>query len=184
MIKGVAWIGCGFAHSQSEDNFVRESRLTPVMLSINLFSSYHVNLIIQSCSFRYSIEQVIYLNAAQAKVTIIDSKFENSVTIQSNSIAAATIFLDADKLVLTLKNCHFNFNEGNNIVYIENKKKYFAHVYLINSIFSNNKGVSVKLKSNQGICNCTLCIAGEVLFENNVAENGAGISIIGDTYIW
>jgi len=35
------------------------------------------------------------------------------------------------------------------------------------------------LKSGLGTCNCTLYIAGEVLFENNVAENGAGISIIG-----
>ena len=130
VIKGVAWIGCGFAHSQSDDNFVRESRLTPAMLSISLVSPSDVNLIIQSCSFRYSIEQAIYLNAAQAKVMIIDSRFENSGTIQSNSIAAATIFLDAGILELTLKNCHFGFNEGNNIVYIENGKNYFADTYM------------------------------------------------------
>ena len=187
-IKGVAWIRCGFTHSKSDDNFALESWFIPAMLSIQ---SHHVNLIIQSCSFRYSIEQIFYLNAAHAKVMIIDSKFKNSGAIQSNSIAAATIFLDASILVLTLKNCHFDFNEGSTIVYIENEKNYFTdtyvfadtYVHIINSIFSNNKGVSVKLKSRQGTCNCTLYITGEVLFENNVAENGAGISIIGSSTV-
>ena len=177
VIKDVAWIGCGFAHSKSAAS--AEPQFTPAVL---LILEDHVNLIIQKCSFQYSFEQVIYVNYAEKmNVTITDSKFENSGTIQSNSIAVATIFLDAITLVLTLKNCHFDFNEGNNIVYIENGKHYITdtYVYLINSIFSNNKSVSVKLKSSQGTCNCTLYIAGEVLFENNVAENGAGISIIG-----
>ena len=174
VIKGIAWIGCG--RSESYASF------TLLFPSAVLFIYNYTNLTIQNCSFQYSFEQVIYLHAAQAKVMIIDSKFKNSGTIQSISNAAATIFLDVSILVLTLKNCHFDFNEGSTIVYIENKNNNFTDVYcdahLINSTFSNNKGISVKLKSIHG--DITLHITGEVLFKNNVAENGAGISIIGN----
>ena len=46
-----------------------------------------------------------------------------------------------------------------------------TNISLCNSYFHNNHGISVYLSSN------TLHISGEVLFENNVAENGAGIYI-------
>ena len=192
VIKDIAWIGCGLAHSSAHSNL----QLSPAVL---LILNDDVNLIIQKCSFQYSCGQVIYVNHAfEINVTITDSKFKNSGIIKSNSNAAATIFLDVSLLMLTLENCHFDFNEGNNMIYIVNEEdgydyycncyyhNYYINdmaidVYLINSTFRNNEGVSVKLKSRQ--VNITLHIIGEVLFENNVAENGAGISLIGNATV-
>ena len=140
------------------------------------------------------------MDVVEINVNIIESKFENSGSSKSNDNDGYDIIYSKAYLsVFTLKNCHFNFNKGNNIINIVNDKPpdyfrdtvtnvysdYFTdivtdvHVNLINSVFRHNKGVSVKLKSIQG--NTTLNITGEVLFESNVAENGAGISLIGYT---
>ena len=164
-IKGVTWIGCGFANSVS--NYLQFTAVLSIL-------GYFHYLTIQNCSFQYSLGQVIYLfNAAETSVNITDSKFENN----SND-EADIIFSTGISSVFTLKNCHFCFNEGINIINIANEyhdPNYDNTVYLINSVFCNNKGVAVKLTSNS-----TLHIYGEVLFENNVAENGAGISIVGN----
>ena len=171
-IKGVTWIGCGLANSAPI-----YLQFTAAVLSI--FGGYH-NITIQNCSFQYSLEQVIYLsNVAEINVNITDSKFENSGTIQNNgNDVADIIFLNGYSSVFTLKNCNFCFNKGINIINIANEYQdpnFNNTVYLIDSVFCNNKGVAVKLTSSN-----TLHIYGEVLFENNIAENGAGISIIGN----
>ena len=173
-IRGVTWIGCGFAHSESGNNF----QLTAV-LSISGFYN-NIDLTIQKCSFQYSLEQVIFLKVLEINVNIVDSKFENSGIIQSNgNNGADIILLNAYILVLTLKNCHFYFNKGISIISIATMdlSPHFTNtVHLIDSIFHNNEGVSVNLKSR-----ITLHVTGKVLFENNVAENGAGFSVIGTT---
>ena len=183
-IKGVTWIGCGFAHSDS-------GYRTGAVLTISGFGNLNsINLTIQKCSFQYSLEQVISLNDVRSNLNIIDSKFENTGTIQKNGNDGANIILlNTVSLVFTLKNCHFNFNKGINVISIANDHldDDFSNstVYLINSAFRYNKGVSIKLKSSQlqAYHISTLHIAGEVLFENNVAENGAGISLIGNATI-
>ena len=146
---------------------------------LSIFGSYH-NVTIQNCSFQYSLGHVLYLSdVAGINVNITDSKFENFGTIQNNgNDVVDIIFLNGYSSVFTLKNCHFCFNKGINIINIANgysKPTFNNTVHLIDSVFCNNKGVAVKLSSNT-----TLHIYGEVLFENNVAENGAGISIIGN----
>ena len=169
-IKGVTWIGCGFAKSVSN-----HLQSTSAVLSISGSDYNSINLTIQNCSFQYSLGQVIFLNVAEIIVNITDSKFENSGTIGNDK--ADIIFSNAHSSVFTFKNCHFCFNKGINIINIANKYENpdFNHkIYLINSVFCNNKGVAVMLPLNS-----TLNIYGEVLFENNVAENGAGISIFG-----
>ena len=175
-IKGVTWIGCGFAyHSQSI-----------AVLSILSASYINISLIIQNCSFQYSLGQVIYLSDTQElSVNIADSKFENSGTIQNyNNDIADVIELNAYYTsVLTIKNCHFCFNKALNIILMkanspQNPDLNDAVVYLINSVFCNNKGVTVKLTSSSN-----LYIYGEVLFENNKADYGAGISLIGTSTV-
>ena len=173
-IKGVTWIGCGFANS-----VLRNLEYAAAVLSIS-DADYNINLAIQNCSFQYSLGQVLFLsNFKGISVNITDSKFENSGTIQNNGNDEIDITYFSTRLssVFTFNNCHFCFNKGINIINIANEyhDPYFnSTVYLINSVFCNNKGVAVKLTSSN-----TLHIYGEVLFENNIAENGAGISIIG-----
>ena len=181
VVKGITWIGCGLADSESRDN----PQSTGAVLSIlGSQDPNPINLTIQNCSFQYSQEQVIFLNGVIIDANIIDTKFENTGTIQNNDDNGNDIiFSNTVSLVLTLKNCHFYFNKGISIIRITNDylnaNSSYSSVYLINSIFRHNKCVSVKLKSSQGNRSITLHISREVLFENNVAENGAGISIIG-----
>ena len=164
-IKGVTWIGCG------NSNFLLSNhKFAAPVLSI---FRYNISLTIQNCSFQYSLGQVISLNAAETSVNITDSKFENNSNDEADIIFSTGILS-----VFTFNNCHFCFNKGISIINIANEYQdtnFNNTVYLINSVFSNNKGVAVKLTSNS-----TLHIYGEVLFENNVAENGAGISIVGN----
>ena len=170
-INGITWIGCGLADIEVVD-----------FTAVLAFSNYN-NVTIQKCSFLYSAEQVVYLNAIRY-VKIIDCRFENTGIIQNNDkdgvgIVISDIYLSE----LTLKNCHFCFNKGfKNIIKISNGYAGIhnnTNVNLIDSVFCNNEGVSVKLYTDQSYS--TLYITGEVLFENNVAENGAGISLIGNT---
>ena len=163
-IKSITWIGCGLADSEIPE-------FTAVLSIVN-----YNNVTIQKCSFQYSVQEVIILDAI-GYGNIIDCKFENTGSIQTNSVKNGFAIVYSLKiLVLTLKNCNFFSNKGNeNIINIANKHMNTT-VYLINSVFSNNKAVSVNLKTNHG--SSTLYIYGEVLFENNVAENGAGISVI------
>ena len=172
-IQGVTWIGFGFANSES-------SHIQSITLLTIYGNSHNINLTIQNCSFQYSLEKIIYLfNVAETSVNITDSKFENSGTIQSNgNDEADIIFSNAHSSIFTFKNCHFCFNTGINIVNVASEYQnpgFSDTVYLINSVFYNNKGVAVNLKSSS-----TLHIYGEVLFKNNAADNGAGISIMGN----
>ena len=182
VVKGVTWIGCGLAYSESHD---RPQSTGPVLSILGSQDPNPINLTIQNCSFQYSQEQVIFLKGLIIDVNIIDTKFENTGNIQNNDDNGNNIiFSNTVSLVLTLKNCHFYFNKGISIISIANdylNADYSTDstVYLINSVFRYNKGVSVKLKSSQGNHSITLHVNREVLFENNVAENGAGISIIG-----
>ena len=170
-IKGVTWIGCGFASYYQ----------SIAVLSIWGGYDYSINLTIQNCSFQYSLGQVIYLSyAPKLSVNITDSKFENSGTIKNyDNDIAYVIELNAELVLTTIKNCHFCFNKALNIIVIANQPQNpdfnDSVVYLINSVFCNNKGAAVKLKSS-----CILHIYGEVLFENNKADYGAGISLIGN----
>ena len=177
-IKGITWIGCGFAYYSQ---FI-------AVLSIVGQDDSSINLTIQNCSFQYSLGQVIYLfseYAPKLSVNVTDSKFENSGTIKNyDNDIAHVIELNARLSVLNIKNCHFCFNKALDIIVIANQPDFKppqnpdfnnSVVYLINSVFCNNKGAAVKLKSSS-----ILHIYGEVLFENNIADYGAGISLIGN----
>ena len=75
-----------------------------------------------------------------------------------------------------INNCIFNLNRGaKSVIQInqDNKEILKKNVAcLINSSFHNNEGVSIYLSNH-----LNLHVVGEVLFENNVAEDGAGIYI-------
>ena len=86
--------------------------------------------------------------------------------------------LDYSIIPVSFKNCYFSSNVGTkSVIYFDkysypeyNDYTYDMQIYLIDSSFHNNQGASIYLSKQQN-----LYISGEVSFENNAAEHGAGI---------
>ena len=152
-IEGLNWIGCG-AYS------------TPV---INILNTTDVTL--QDCLFQQSKGPAVMILESSGDVNINHCKFTN--TEYSGHGTAIHYYSSNTKSSLTtflIFNCNFTHNDAASLIYINGQTE-DTNISLCNSSIHNNHGVSVYLSNN------TLHINGEVLFENNVAENGAGIYI-------
>ena len=135
---------------------------------------------IQKCSFQYSVGQVFDL----IDVDDVDNNECNFVRNTNNYRGHSTVIYypwsSGDSiLTVSFKNCYFSSNDGiKSVIYFDKYNSehsnsnyiYDVQIYLINSSFHNNKGVSIYLSKQQN-----LYISGEVSFEKNVAEYGAGI---------
>ena len=166
-IEGISWLGCGsyFYH--------------PV---INI-KSPGPGIIIQNCTFQYSMGEVILMFSIECDVSFNNCNFMNN----NNGVVILGILWNhpgvKTNLVFTINinNCNFSYN-GNALlddeaflqfhVLFENLD-FVTHMHLRDSKFHNNHGVSVYLPSK----NYILHISGEVMFSNNVAKDGAGIYI-------
>ena len=74
--------------------------------------------------------------------------------------------------VFTINDCNFTYNNAKSLVYIENTiSKHNVNINFRSTKFCHNQGVSVYAE-NQNIY-----LNGINLFQNNTAENGAGIYI-------
>ena len=158
IIEGIIWIGCG-GYSEI---------LTPVIL-IEFQANFSDNTIaIQNCSFQHSIAPAIgYFQMENGNISVSHCNFLNG----NDHIrqGAAIYFSSFYGGKVTINNCNFSYNGvAESIIYITS----FAELYISDSNFYNNQGVPVYLSTYS-----ILHIYGEVLFENNVAENGAGIYI-------
>ena len=155
-IEGLNWVGCG------ADN-------TPV---INILDS--TNITLQNCLFQRSKGRAVMLFESSGDVNINHCQFMNNIEYRGHGAAIHYSSNDAtnSQLTLVIINCSFTHNEGAiSLVHINGQTEN-TNISLYNSSFHNNHGISVYLSSNT-----TLHINGEVLFENNVAENGAGIYV-------
>ena len=152
-IQGINWAGCG-------------TYATPV---INILNSSDVTL--QNCLFEQSKGPAVVMFELSREVTINDCRFINNIDYRGHGAAIHYSSNDNSQTTFVITNCNFSHNKGaTSLVYINSQTKH-ADISLSNSFFHNNHGVFVYL-SHQ-----TLHINGEVLFENNVAENGSGIHI-------
>ena len=134
------------------------------VLSINHSS----DVIVQNCSFQHSVGQAMKLSGVLGDVNISHCKFMSNNHYIGHGLA---LYYSSNNPanVLTIDNCDFSFiRHSKSVVYI---KQSFIHFN--NSVFHNNQGVSIYLSSYD-----SLYIYGEMIFENNVAENGAGIYVI------
>ena len=173
-IKGITWIGCG----EVTDILVTGSSVVNDIGGVlEIFGFSKVT--IQKCSFHYSVGQVVSLIDVN-DVNINECNFVRntndyrgySTVIYYSRIAGYSI------LPVSFKHCYFSFNDGiKSVIYFDKYSypeysdyTYDMQIYLINSSFHNNQGVSIYLSKQQH-----LYISGEVSFENNVAEYGAGI---------
>ena len=158
-IEGITWIGCGKydAINNIPVIYIRSSSKTTI----------------QNCAFQHSLGIAIslfYYIHNSSGVNINHCNFMNNNNYNHHGTAIYCT-MDADEVNINISNCNFSYN-GN-----AKSMMYFQTVYdlflnLNTSIFHNNQGVSVYLSKN-----ITLHVSGDVLFKNNVAENGAGIYI-------
>ena len=131
---------------------------TPV---INIhYGTHHnkpmVGIIIQNCTFQQSLGQEILLSNVNEDVNISYCNFIN------NHQSKVSI---AFEKILSIR---ISNNESIKV------SQYFSRIlYMKDTNFYNNRGGCVYVSSG-----CVLHISGDILFENNVAENGAGIYVI------
>ena len=158
-IEGITWFRCGRSYG-------------PV---ISIDPSYGV--LIQNCNFENSVRQAISLSNVIEVANINHCNFVNNNDHIDHG-AAILSKLSYDIAFIYISNCNFSYNgEAKSIVAFEYSYHLsfvhiYIYIYLNNSNFHNNQGVSVYLSRG-----CILHINGEVLFKNNMAENGAGIYI-------
>ena len=157
IVQGITWDRCG-AGSISNDT------------EPGLKLSYSSNVTIQSCFFQQSVGQAVVLSEMLGDVSINNCMFMNNSYYRGHG-AAVHYSSSANNTInysLAIKNCNFSYNKIKSLVYLENK---YSKIILNNSTFNYNQGISV-YATNQKIY-----LDGKVLFENNTAENGAGIYI-------
>ena len=161
VIEGFTWIGCG-SHN--------------VTIYIPVIGIHNSSIVLQNCTFQYSLSPVI--NLPETGGTVVNINYCNFVNNNQYTNNGAAIFLYpmhfTTILTLNINNCNFIYN-GNGKSIIHFKPHYdssLVHIHLNNSTFHNNRGVSFYISNG-----CTLYINGKVIFEDNVAKDGAGIYI-------
>ena len=118
--------------------------------------------------------QAVVLSGVSEDVSINYCNFSSNTHYKGNGIAIhySDSFNINIPLYLTIIGCNFFYNEGaKSVVYFSHTTKVHEHLFLQNSNFYQNKGVSIYL-SNQ-----TLHINGNIEFHNNVADRGGGMFI-------
>ena len=159
IIEGIIWIGCG-GYS---------GILTPVILiGFHTTSQNDYTITIQNCSFQHSIAPAVacFQNKENMNIYVNHCNFINGNHHRGQGVA---IYYASLYGKVTINNCNFSYNGfAKSIIYI----KSFAKVYINGSNFYSNQGVPVYLLKYS-----ILHIYGKVLFENNIAENGAAIYI-------
>ena len=161
-IKGVTWHGCGSK--------------TKAGLTLNNSS----NIAIQNCSFQHSLGRAVILSEVSGEISIRYCNFVNNnqyrrrhhgTAIHCSSKLNASYVIGSSHFVLNIRNCSFSRNKrAESVIYIENSIQR-GNMHLYDSIFHDNKGVSIFLVNQK------LCLHGNVFFENNKARDGAGINI-------
>ena len=159
IVEGFTWIGCG----SNNTNYHR-----PVMQF-----GYPSGITIQNCTFQYSIGQIILIYDNLEDVNINHCNFINNNHYRGHGACIYFGFgYNNNNLTMNINNCNFRYNgDSESIVHFVGSPFSFTFICLNNSNFQNNKGTSLYLSHDDFI----LHINGQVLFDSNVAENGAGI---------
>ena len=169
IIEGINWIGCG-----GYNNFQ-----IPVIFVANIYP-YESYIKIQNCSFQHSIAPAIgYLQTGQYgsnnNIIINHCNFMNNNYYGRHGGAIYYSSSSYSNNTIVINNCDFSYNHGTSLIYIEESNKDVSrtiYMYINNCNFYNNQGVPIYLSKY-----VELHIYGKVSFENNVADNGAGIYI-------
>ena len=161
IMKGITWIRCGSSN-------------IPVVAAEE---SYGIT--IQKCNFQHSIGQGLKIRFRYTKannyvkfVNINHCNFINSNHYTDHGTAIYICCSLWHSMIININNSNFSYNKNaSSIVAFQLVDS--SHIYLNNSTFHKNQGISVYLLESY-----TLHISGLVLFKDNVAAYGSGIYIM------
>ena len=156
IIQDITWDGCG--------------RETEPGLKLRDSS----NIVIEQCSFQYSKGPAIVLSGVSRHVNISHCNFIHNIHYRGHGAAihySSSNVTNDLQLFLAISNCNFTNNKNaKSLVYIENKMSISTNnITFQNTKFCHNKGISIY------VVNENVYLFEKVLFQNNTAENGAGI---------
>ena len=159
IVKGIIWYGCGIENNE------------PVLKLSN--SS---NITINNCSFQYSKGQAVLLSEVSGDVNIDHCNFVHNNHYGGHGAAihySSSNVTNCHQLsVFTINDCNFAYNNAKSLVYIESTISEHNNIITVRSAkFCHNQGVSVYA------VNQNMNLNGKNVFQNNTAENGAGIYI-------
>ena len=162
IIQDITWIRCGTASNDTKPG---------------LLLSYSFNVTIQNCTFQQSVGRAIVLSEMSGDVIINGCKFLNNSHYSDHGAAvhySSNDTRNSSQIVFTIHDCNFSYNNKmKSLVYFENILPVLKYNKIIfsNSVFDSNQGTSIHA------INHNISLNGEVLFQNNTADNGAGIYI-------
>ena len=156
IIQDITWDGCG-----------RETEP-----GIKLRDSS--NIVIEKCSFQYSKGPAIVLSGVSGNVNISHCNLIHNIHYRGHGAAihySSSNVTNDLQLALAIGNCNFTNNKNaKSLVYIESMMSISNNnITIQNANFCHNKGASIY------VVNQNLYLFEKVLFQNNTAENGAGI---------
>ena len=162
IIESITFIGCGAADGIYDITYMQ----TPVLR----FTGCN-NVKIQKCFFQYSMGRVVWLDNVSGYVNFNNCKFVGPIyyRYQGAAILHESDGDAFDKFIIS--NCNFSSIKAESVIYFT-YRLHGHNTYLNNSSFHNNEGFSIYLTNHH-----ILRVNGDVLFENNVAQEGAGICI-------
>ena len=160
IIQGITWDECG---TKNIDNHTEPG----------LMLSYSSTVTIRNCSFQHSVGQAVVLSEVSGDININNCKFVNNSYYGGHGAAVYYLSNNAGnpQFVFIISNCNFSYNRMKSLVYLENTSLKYNKIMLTNSIFGNNQGIPIYA------IHYIIYLNGKVLFQNNTAENGAGIYI-------
>ena len=157
IIQGITWNGCG----------------TETKPALKLSNS--LNITAKNCSFKHSRGQALVLSDVSGDVDINHCNFVHNNHYRGHGAAVHYSLSNVTNthLLFMISNCNFTYNKGRgSVVYIENK--IFDHQY--STIFHYSKFHDNQCASIYAI-NQNIYLTGRIVFQNNIADNGAGICI-------
>ena len=159
IIQGITWDGCGTDNDEPGLKLTNSSDIT-----------------IQECSFQHSRGQAVALSEISGYLNINNCKFANNSQYKGHGAIINILFSTVRNSLQSFKihACDFRYNKGagTSLIYINNKIfEHSINITISSSVFYHNQGVSVY------IINQKLYLTGRILFQRNIAKDGAGIHI-------
>ena len=165
LIRGITWSGCGGIIDYPVLEFYNSSNIT-----------------IEGCIFRRSQGQVITLSHMVGDAAINNCDFLQNVYLGNHGGAVMNIGNQGNSQVkFTIENCNFTDNSGTeSIINIggQSNDESLGNISFYNSTFLNNKGPAIYLNHQD------LYLYGEFHFNDNTAENGAGMFVTSNSHVY